>query len=99
MAQRILETDIQSLVQLIVHYCDGKEVPLDTEVLSMSVSPILQRWVMLWCKSSKWMSGGVASDGSLAPLHIRFEGGRVMTMGNKGEDPKWALANEDPKRQ
>jgi hypothetical protein len=99
MAQRIIETDIHSLIALFTHYLNGKEVPLDVEVESLSVSPILERWLLIFCKSAKWMSGTLMPDGGLSPLHIRFEGGRVMTISGKGADPTWATVNEDPKRQ
>jgi hypothetical protein len=92
-AQRVIETDIHSLVALMTHYLDGKTIPLDVDIESLSVSPILQRWLFIWCSSNKWM------DNSQEPIHVRFEGGKVMTLATKGADPTWATVNEDPKRQ
>jgi hypothetical protein len=99
MAQRVIETDIHSIVALMTHYLDGKSIPLDVEVESLSVSPLLQRWLLIWCRSGKWMDGQIMPDGGVTPLHVRFEGGKVMTIKGKGEEPTWAPVNEDPKRQ
>lgn len=63
------------------------------------MSPFLQRWIGFRCKSDKWVDGTPTADGGLSPLHIRYKGKTIITLGNKGEEALIKEANDTPNRQ
>lgn len=99
MAQRLITFDAKDVLALLTHYNEGKDIPLDVELLNVGVSPFLQRWIGMECESEKWMDGTPLAGGALSPLHIRYEGRKIMTISKQGAEGIWKDANEDPKRQ
>lgn len=71
--------DLQSLKDLLVHYTEGA-VPLSSEAVGFSVSPVLQRYLCLEVASPEWSDHEVGPDGLLVPLTIRYEGNRVLKL-------------------
>lgn len=98
---KLITFEPKELLDLIVHYCDGRGLPLDVDLLGVGVSQFLPRWVGLECASSKWMDGREGQgdeQGRLSPLHIRYEGKRIMTFGEKGTPYDWRDGNDTPRR-
>lgn len=91
MAQKLLVISIDSLVKLLTHYSEGL-MPLGAEAREFGFSPLLPRFLQLVVESKDW-------DRPWPPLHIRFEGGKMMRWDEKGTDPRWTESNEAPKRQ
>lgn len=78
MAQRLVVFEIESLKDLLVHYTDGA-IPLDSTAVSFDVNQFLQRYIGIVVQSSGWpVADAVGPDGMLVPLHIRYEGNRVL---------------------
>lgn len=83
---KLITFDAQTLVNLLVAYTDG-EVPLDTKILNVGISPMLQRWIGIMTDSDQWPTDlPLEKDGSTQPLHIRYEGRRNM---------RWSKADGD----
>jgi len=90
MAQKAFILEPHDLLMLWCHYTDG-EVPLNGEVKSVGVNPMLQRFVGLEVESDEWET--------LEPLQLRYEGKKVFSW-SKGEGEKpWTQSNETPTRQ
>ena len=98
MASRTIYIDADSILKLLTHYSDG-DVPLDAELQGAGVSRWLGRWIGLVVKSDQWAhdSGAIANDGGLKPLHVRYEGKKVLSW-KGGDEPLWVDAPEGPKR-
>lgn len=92
MAQRLVIFDANSLLKLLTHYGDGA-IPLDSELKSAGVSAFMERWIGLDVASDKWESD--------RPLHVRYEGRKVLVWSNDGEGapPVWSEDVEGPKLQ
>jgi hypothetical protein len=90
--------DANDLVKLLTHYTDG-QVPFDAELREFKVSALLERVVGMDCTSSQWVDGTPTPDGGLSPLHIRYDGKRILTIGNKGEQPGWYDAPDSPTKR
>lgn len=105
MAQRIIEFDAQSLLHLLIHYTQDHdcEIPLDGTLTGAGVSQFIPRWVMLEVASDKWDGiRFVPGADEPYPLHVRYEGKRVMSWGNDGEQhtkDTWKESVETPKIQ
>lgn len=101
MAQRLLIFDLNSLVKLLTHYTEGA-IPLDAEALTFEVSPKLQRYISMQLQSKEWHEDVNPQTGELEPIHVRYEGNRVLTIQNPQTDEiKWTDENfvEAPRRQ
>lgn len=97
---RLVIIDANDLLQLILHYNDGQDIPLNTRLLNVGMSPYLQRWVALMCEATDWPTGTYLPEvGGLTPLHIRYEGKKIMVLATKGTDPTWSEAPDAPSRQ
>lgn len=87
--QKRIEFDAKSLLNLMLHYTQdhSDNIPLDAELVSAGVNQFLQRYVILEVKSEKeWRDVPVnQASGELEPMHVRYEGHKVMSWGN---DPK-----------
>ena len=88
--------DAESVLRLLCHYTDGA-VPLDSVLKSAGVSAVFGRWIGLNVESKEW-SGEEVLGGGLAPLHVRYEGKKVMSWEGKGMEPEWTEGVEAPKR-
>jgi len=100
--QRLVVVDLDSLVALLTHYTDGK-VPLDVKIKTVNISMYFERMLGMLAESSQWTDGNKNIDvavGVLKPLHIRYEGKRVMGWHTSSEeDLSWEDQPETPKRQ
>jgi len=94
MAVKRVVFDAEELVQLLLHYNDGKDIPLDVKLNSVGISQILDRYICLNCTSENWLSGMVMQGGIVSPLHMRYRGKRIMTL-NRGGDSIWKDANSE----
>lgn len=103
MSQRWIEFDANSLLKLLTHYTMDSEdqVPLDAELRSAGVSRFVTRWIMLEVESKEW--DGLAVDPAtqeIPPLHIRFEGNKVMSWVQSPNSPhtkdSWKEEVESP---
>jgi len=99
--QRLLIFDVNDLKELIIHYTDGKLIPLSSEVVEVGVSKYLQRIISLNITSKDWPDHDiVAATGELTPYEFSYEGRRTMSWTNRhDENVTWADGNETPKRQ
>lgn len=94
-------------MNLLSHYTEG-EFPLDAQIVSMSASERLPRWISLVVDSKSWDGTpfeGTDADGmgynAVQPFWIRYEGKRVMTLQHLKDPIAWSEENaiEAPKRQ
>ncbi len=93
MAAREILVDGDSILQLLVHYTDG-EIPLDAEMRGCQVSTRLQMLINFDVGSEEWPQELIGS-----PLHVRYEGNKVMCWGDdKMVPPVWVEAQEGPKK-
>lgn len=91
----------ETLLALMQHYTEDCEdrIPLDAQLVSLGVNPVLERMVGMLVQSGSWESG-VASNregkiGLLSPLHFRYEGGKVLLWGGRDQELKWQ--REEPR--
>jgi hypothetical protein len=93
MAIRRIEFDPINLLGLLTHYTDG-DVPLDAELVNVSVGAVLSRHIGLEVKSDQW-TGEPLPDGSglFAPLHLRYEGRKTLSWGRKDQEVAWSDAD------
>lgn len=103
MAQRLVVFDGDSLLKLLVHYTnagDGKwgRVPLDGEVKALGFNVYLPHWVQLLVESGQWDEKINPLTGRIDPLHIRYEGKKVLRWGDSHIEAKegWGEAPERP---
>lgn len=97
-AARTIYIDANSILRLLTHYSDGS-VPLDAELKAAGVSRFLGRWIGLLVASEQWSGPSVESGDGLQPLHIRYEGKKVMTWDEAGKPVEWKEGAETPKRR
>ena len=101
MSQRLVVFDPQDLYQLLLHYDDGKSLPLHGLVKGFAVSPILQRFLGLEVQADSWPTGAIEGNASnvMPMVHIRYEGKKVMNWTDKHEEVAWTEAPDAPNRQ
>lgn len=94
MPQQRIEFDAESVLRLLTHYSDG-ELPLDATLRSAGVSQYIQHWLGLNVESESWIETDVST-----PLHIRYEGNKVLVWGDKHTPTTWTAegAIEAPKQ-
>jgi len=81
--------DANSLLKLLTHYSDGA-LPLDGELKSAGVNPYLERVIGLEVLSNEWDEVEVkAESGHLQPLHIRYEGKKVLSWSDRHAPISW----------
>ena len=100
MAEKTIYIDAESILQLLTHYSEG-DLPIEAKLLSAGVSPVLGRWIGLLVDSEQWRDWRGAErtqDGGLRPLHIRYEGKKVMVWGDGKREtpPEWREGVEGP---
>ena len=95
MSAKIVSFDANSLLKLLVHYTDGRGLPLNSELKAAGVHPMLQRYIGLWIESDEWDSD--------EPLHLRYEGKHTLRWqksdAEPGAQPEWLEQNETPRKQ
>lgn len=99
--QRMIVFDPKDLYNLLLHYDEGKHLPLNAEVKDFGFSQFMQRWVGLEVESSEWPSEGWApAAGAQKMVHVRYEGKKTLSWSGEGEGPQnWKDGVEAPKRQ
>lgn len=103
MSQRTIYIDAESILNLLTHYSEG-DLPLDAKLLTVGVSSVMGRWIGMLIDSDQWRDWRQSertTDGGLRPLHIRYEGKKVLVWGDKpaGDNaPAWRDDVEAPKR-
>jgi len=88
--------DPACILELLTHYTDGR-VPLNCRLLEVGVGNFLDRHIGLLVESDQWGDETLfASDtqdkrnvGEYAPLHIRYEGKKVLSWGDKHAPVEW----------
>ncbi len=85
---KLIVFDANSLLKLLVHYSDGKAVPLDAELSAVKINPYLQR-----CIALEFTTG---EEGPQV-AQVRYEGKKVMTWSEPGTQPVWQEGNERPR--
>ena len=88
MATRIIEWDANTALRLLTHYTEG-QVPLDAELTAVKVSQVLQNYLGFVVRSKDWQDP-IGPEGVMEPLHIRYEGNRVMIWKKTGTDAFWS---------
>jgi len=97
LAERQIIIDADSILKLLTHYTEG-QVPVDAELKAAGVSKFLGRWIGLVVASEQW-DAQTFPDGSLQPLHIRYESKKLLQWDEKGTPPEWKDGVEAPRRQ
>lgn len=92
MASRLLTFHAKDLLDLLIHYNQGRDLPLYCELRGVLVSNRLERYLCLEVDSKDWASGDddvSAVTGELKPLHYIYEGRRTTAFTNPSDDLKW----------
>lgn len=98
MPSRLIIFDVKDLKDLIIHYTDGKLIPLDSEVLEVGVSRYMQRIISLNIESKDWDTSDVSPvTGELAPAEFIYEGKKTFSWTKKdGDEARWIDAPDAP---
>ncbi len=92
MAQRLVTFHAKDLLDLLIHYNDGRDLPLYAELREVLVSNRLERYLCLMVESKGWRSadGDISPvTGELLPLHYIYEGRRNLTFTKPTDDMPW----------
>lgn len=95
---KVILFDAEGIIKLWTHYTEGI-MPLDAELAALAVDTVLPRQICFIVNSKQWQDSPVPGKDYYNPLHLRYEGGRVLSWGKFGTDPFWENANETPKFQ
>ena len=108
MAKRLIVFDGASLIKLLVHYTQESQrpdadssdkIPLDAQLVWMGPSQYIHRWLGLGVVSETWDAPIDPIKGP-RPLHIRYEGNRLLRWSNKDELPQqWTYEFEHARRK
>jgi hypothetical protein len=99
-SQRLIVFEPEDLYQLLIHYVQGERLPMDGKVVNFGFSQFLSRWIGMEVESDSWPVEGYApAPGAQPMIHVRYEGKKTLSWGDKGVDPAWKEAVEAPKRQ
>lgn len=93
---KIIRFDARDFCKLLTHYSEGL-VPLDFELKHVAVDTILKRQIAFIGESKQWRDDPLPGKEEYGPLHLRYEGKRIMSWGRKGNEPFWQDANDTPK--
>lgn len=101
--ERRVEFDSNSLLKLLTHYSEGVGVPLDAQLVSISASEKLPRWIALVVEAKEWEDVPFETGdgyGGQQPIMLRYEGKRVMTLQHMKDPISWSDENaiEAPRR-
>lgn len=101
MATKMLVFSPEALRDLLIHYNDGKDIPLGATIKGIAMSSRLQRWIQLLMDSDSWEAPDrVEMPGVLVPLFYRYEGRKTLSwQRGREEGPVWAEKNEAPRLQ
>ena len=93
--QRGIIFDANSLLKLLVHYDDGREMPLSCELRAIAANQYLPRCVGLFVESPEWSPEDMHN-----PLHIRYEGRKSFSWSknlDQRTDQRWMDSPDAPK--
>jgi hypothetical protein len=91
--------DAADLLKLLIHYSDGR-IPIDAELRSLGVGTRMKRQIGMLVLSQQWPKDELDPSGNFYhPLHIRYEGKKIMSWGKKGSEVFWQDQNDTPKIQ
>jgi len=97
MSSRLIIFDVKDLKDLLVHYSDGKLIPLDSEVVEVAVSRFMQRIISLNIASKDWDCDINPVTGEGAPAEFIYEGKKTFSWSKAdGDDAKWVDAPDTP---
>ncbi len=86
--EKLIYFDAGSLLKLLVHYSDGKAVPLDAEMEAVGIHPVLQHYILLRFKTA---------EPGPEMAQARYEGKKVMVWSERGTPVEWKDGNETPR--
>lgn len=98
---RVLAIRPESLLNMLVHYTEDRDsdrIPNDAELRDFQQNRVLRDVFKLTVRSAKWECPS-QSDGSLAPLDFRYQGTKVATLGQKGNELTRSQARDTPRRR
>lgn len=95
---KVIRFDARDFMKLLTHYSDGL-IPIDFELDHVAVDTILKRQIAFIGRSKQWQDEPLAGKEEYGPLHLRYEGKRIMSWGRKGDVPFWQDAQDAPKLQ
>ena len=96
---KLIVFDANDFVKLLVHYTEGR-VPIDAELKSLGVGTRMKRQIGMLLRSEQWPREELDASGNFYhPLHIRYEGKKIMSWGKKGSEVFWQDQNATPKFQ
>lgn len=93
---KIVQFDARDFCKLVTHYSEGR-LPLDFELDHVAMDTILKRQVAFIGRSKQWSDEPLPGKDEYAPLHLRYEGKRIFSWGEKGSEGFWQDANDTPK--
>jgi hypothetical protein len=93
MGTKLLILDGQSLLNLLTHYTDGA-IDLDAKLVSMGVSQFVGEWLGLVVESGQWKDEKLPGQDAYGPLHIRYEGNKILKWGQKDTPYNWQKEGE-----
>jgi hypothetical protein len=88
MGTKLIVVDGQSLLNLLIHYTDGA-IDLDSKLINVGVSQYLGEWVGIVVESSQWKDPKLTGQDAYGPLHIRYEGKKILKWSEKGTPYDW----------
>lgn len=86
---------IDSLMKLLTHFTEGRgenQVPLRAEVKKVGTSKYLNGWVGIIAESHEWTEAQAK-----VPLHIRYNGEKVLSWKRDGSEATFEEAPDAPK--
>lgn len=90
--------DAQSLAALLTHYTDGA-VPPDAEIRNAGPHKVLSQWLGLEVRSAQWGDCPTyPGTGEPYPMHIRYEGRKVVIFDEKGAPMRKFDSPEAPQK-
>lgn len=93
MATRLISFQARDLLDLLIHYNDGRDLPLYCSVREVQFNERFPRMVCLLVESKDWRADDDdvnPTTGELRHLDFIYEGRRNMTFTpGQGTDPTW----------
>ena len=86
--QKIIAFNADEFCRLLTSYSEGR-LPLDFELKHVAVDKILTRQIAFIGVSKQWQDEPLPGREEYAPLHLRYEGKRMMSWGQKNNEPFW----------
>lgn len=88
LGSKLIIMDGQSLLNLLTHYTDGA-IDLDAKLINIGISEYIESWIGLTVESAHWKDEKLPNQDAYGPLHIRYEGKKMLTWGQKNTPYEW----------